>query len=121
MPLGTEYLILKQPNESDVGTVSAHQFQRGIEIKNLSFSYDGEIEVLKDVSLKVNKGEKVAFVGLSGSGKSTIINLLLGLYPTRDGAISIDQKPIQDLKLSALGVYFLVGESGYLFYLMTPF
>ncbi|WP_107852573.1 ABC transporter ATP-binding protein [Oceanimonas marisflavi] len=58
-----------------------------IEVKDLSFSYNGERKVLDDVSLSIAAGEKVALVGASGGGKSTFIQLLLGLYPADSGDI----------------------------------
>lgn len=58
-----------------------------IEVSNLSFSYDGDRRVLDNVSLTIAAGEKVALVGASGGGKSTFIQLLLGLYPADAGEI----------------------------------
>lgn len=58
-----------------------------IEVTNLTFSYNGERKVLDDVSLYIGAGEKVALVGASGGGKSTFIQLLLGLYPADRGEI----------------------------------
>lgn len=59
-----------------------------INVQNLSFSYNGERKVLDEVNLHINAGEKVALVGASGGGKSTFIQLLLGLYPADSGDIS---------------------------------
>ena len=58
-----------------------------IAVDNLSFSYNGERKVLDDVNLQIQAGEKVALVGASGGGKSTFIQLLLGLYPADTGVI----------------------------------
>lgn len=55
-----------------------------IEFRNVRFSYDGIKEILCDLSIKLNKGEKVALIGKSGSGKSTLAKLLLGLYQTKN-------------------------------------
>jgi ATP-binding cassette subfamily B protein len=57
--------------------------------------------VLKDLNFKIEPGEKVALVGQSGSGKSTIINLLLRFYPVDYGVITVDDKPIHDFDLTA--------------------
>jgi len=66
-----------------------NDFNNEIEIKNISFSYDNEL-VLKNFSIKVPKGKTVALVGQSGSGKSTIANLLTRFYDVNDGSIEID-------------------------------
>lgn len=56
-----------------------------VELKNASFSYDGTHENLKCINLKINKGEKVAFVGLNGAGKSTLASIITGLYKVDSG------------------------------------
>ncbi|MCL7746603.1 ABC transporter ATP-binding protein [Halalkalibacter alkaliphilus] len=65
-----------------------------IEFKNVSFSYDGETDVLKNISFSVKKGETVALVGHTGSGKSSIINLLMRFYHLDRGEIVIDGQSI---------------------------
>jgi ATP-binding cassette subfamily B protein len=66
-----------------------------IEFKNVSFSYDGKTDVLKNISFTARPGETVALVGHTGSGKSTIINLLMRFYPVSKGAITIDGTPLE--------------------------
>lgn len=61
-----------------------------IEFKNVSFSYDGKRQILKDISFKVNKGETIAFVGSTGSGKSSIINVFMRFYEFQSGQVLID-------------------------------
>lgn len=78
------------------------QFNEGIEYRNVSFSYDGCVEVLKDINLTMEKGKKYAVVGGSGSGKSTLLNLLLGYYDTYKGSILLDGDDIK--KSGAEGV-----------------
>jgi ATP-binding cassette subfamily C protein LapB len=81
-----------QPERADA-SVFLHRngFQGSIEFKNVSFSYPGQQQaVLRNVSFKIQAGEKVAFIGRVGSGKSTIQRLVLGLYQPTEGAILID-------------------------------
>ena len=73
-----------------------------IEIKNVSFSYDGEREVLHNVSLTVNPDETVALVGHSGSGKSTLISFLPRFYDPQQGQILIDGQDIRQVTLESL-------------------
>lgn len=74
-----------------------------IEFRNVSFTYpDTGIEALNNVSFKINKGEKWALIGKTGSGKSTIADLIFRLYDTTEGEILIDGKNIKELNLSDL-------------------
>ena len=76
---------------------SAHKISRGdIEFKNVSFSYDGKRDVLKNISFSVKNGESIAFVGATGSGKSSIMNLFLRFYDYDRGEILIDGVNIKD-------------------------
>ena len=108
--------ILDLEEEVDKGSYDVKTFNHEIVVSNVTFSY-GEGEVLKDFNLQVKKGQKVALVGLSGSGKSTLINLLLGLYPIEKGSITIDGKPLSELKLRSLRKLFgLVSQDVFLFH-----
>ncbi len=73
-----------------------------IEFKNVSFSYNEEKEVLHDINLKVKKGETIAFVGNSGGGKSTVVNLLPRFYDVNKGEILFNNKNIKDYTLTSL-------------------
>ncbi len=73
-----------------------------IEFKNVWFAYNDEDYVLKNVSFKINAGEKVAFVGATGAGKTTIINLLTRFYEVSKGQILIDGTDIKDISQSEL-------------------
>jgi len=73
-----------------------------IEFKNVWFAYDGEDFVLRDVSFVINPGEKVAFVGATGAGKSSILNLIGRYYDIQKGEILIDDVNIRDLTTSQI-------------------
>ncbi len=80
-----------------------HFYPKGnIEFKNVWYSYNNEDYVLKDVSFEINAGEKVAFVGATGAGKTTIINLLTRFYEVNKGQITIDGIDIKEIKQSDL-------------------
>ena len=82
-----------EPEQKD----SDHKISRGdIEFKNVSFSYDGKRDVLKNISFSVKNGESIAFVGATGSGKSSIMNLFLRFYDYDRGEILIDGVNIKD-------------------------
>ena len=76
-------------------------FSTAITFENVSFKYDNDM-VLKNVSLEVKKGQTLALVGQSGSGKSTIANLLSRFYDVTEGSISIDGRDIRQIQKSAL-------------------
>ena len=73
-----------------------------IEFRNVSFSYDGKRDVLKNISFSVKNGESIAFVGATGSGKSSIMNLFLRFYDFDRGQILIDGVDIKDYSASQL-------------------
>ena len=72
------------------------ELEGDIEFKNVSFYYNKEEPVLNNFNLKINKGEKIAFVGETGSGKSTIVNLICRFYEATEGEILIDGKNINE-------------------------
>lgn len=87
-----------------------------IEFKNVSFSYDNKRKVLDDVSFKIDKFEDVAIVGKSGSGKSTIFNLLTKCYDNYQGTIFIDGVDIRDLSYSSItNNISIINQNPYLF------
>lgn len=82
--------------------VSINEFKSELEYRNVTFSYAGSEEVLRNVNLKVEKGKMVALVGQSGSGKSTMVDLLPRFYDVTEGEILIDGISIKDYKLKDL-------------------
>ena len=97
--------MLAETSEVDFTRPSADlQLEGNIAFENVRFHYPTrpETEVLKGINFSIPKGEKTAIVGHSGSGKSTIIKLILGFYQTTDGTIRFDNKAISDLPLADL-------------------
>ncbi|MCX7879094.1 MAG: ABC transporter ATP-binding protein/permease [Ignavibacteria bacterium] len=74
----------------ETNCISFSGFRKSIEFRNITFSYDGNNNVLKDVSFEVEKGEIIAIVGHTGAGKTTIVNLLCRFYEPQSGEILID-------------------------------
>lgn len=75
---------------------------KSIEYKNVCFEYKKNVPVLKNINLRINKGETVAFVGNSGGGKTTLVNLLPRFYIQTSGSIFINNRGIRDYKLKSL-------------------
>lgn len=87
-----------------------------LEVSNLHFSY-GETEVLRDVSFQIQPGEKVAFVGASGSGKSTMLDLLLRFYDPQQGSITLHGQDIRTLDIDHYRrLYGVVSQEALLFH-----
>jgi subfamily B ATP-binding cassette protein MsbA len=107
--------LLNLPAEPIVPSKEPLTFQKSIEIEGLDFSY-GETKVLSNFSMLVPKGKKVAIVGLSGSGKSTIMNLLMNFYQPSKGSIKIDGRPLPEIPLFELrSLFSYVGQEVFLF------
>lgn len=81
-------------------STSSTPIQGEIEFKNVTFTYeDTNITALENISFKVNKGETLAILGKTGSGKSTILSLITRLYDVQQGSVSMDKKPLDKLNL----------------------
>ncbi len=110
-----EVLETENPITSKQGSVVKTTFEDKISIENITFAYESE-NVLSNFSLEVPKGKTVALVGQSGSGKSTIANLLTRFYDVQQGSIKIDGIDIKDFNLQSLrGLMGLVTQDSILF------
>lgn len=108
--LETDINIADKPD-----AIETTAYESGISIENITFRY-GEENVLTDFSLTVPKGQTVALVGQSGSGKSTIANLLTRFYDVQEGSIKVSGTDIRDYKLKTLrGMMGLVTQDSILF------
>ena len=88
------------PHGRGLSTTPARPFSRSIEVDRVTFRYLAGEEALRDVSLKIGKGERIGFVGRTGSGKSTLIDLLMGLLPPTEGALRIDGVRLDEANLA---------------------
>jgi ABC-type multidrug transport system fused ATPase/permease subunit len=80
--------------ETESGGGDTVEFNRAIALNNVSFSYEREKPILSGVTFEIKRGEKVGFIGESGSGKSTIADLIAGIYKPESGEIAIDGTPL---------------------------
>lgn len=99
---GRLFEMIDAVQEPDQGKENINQAQGRIEFKNVCFSYDKSKKLIEDLNLTVEPGQKVAIVGPTGAGKSTIINLLMRFYDIDAGQILIDGKDIRDISLENL-------------------
>ncbi len=97
-----EFLEMPSGIREDKDAIEMTSLNKSIEYKNVCFAYEEDRPVLKDVSLKIKKGEKIAFVGNSGGGKTTFVNLLPRFYEINSGQILIDGVDSHHLKLASL-------------------
>ena len=96
-----EILDLNEHTQKD-GTITQLDFHQDIHFQNLHFAYKNEEWVLKNINLTIEKGKTVAFVGATGAGKSTIVNLLGRFYEYQKGDIFIGTTNVQDIQLDVL-------------------
>lgn len=85
--------------ESKIESTQIIDFKESIELKNLSFFYDKRNQILNKINLKIKKGEKIGIVGLSGAGKTTLINIIVGLIKQTSGELFIDNKLLENKNL----------------------
>lgn len=97
--------MFKLPEEEieDFEKNNNDKLEGNIEIKNLTYNYPGYIEtVLENININIKKGESLGIIGVIGSGKTTLMNLLLKLYDVERGKIFIDEKDINDIKVKTI-------------------
>ncbi len=95
--LDTKPTITNRPDALELPPFEDH-----IEFKNISFSYDGDVDVLKNINLKIKAGEVLALVGSSGGGKTTLANLVPRFYDVTQGQILVDGLDVKDVTLQSL-------------------
>ncbi len=96
------FALMDQPDEDNSGDVSMDNVKGEVVFKNVNFSYVPEKQVLYDFNLNVKPGQKIALVGATGSGKTTVVNLLMRFYPVDSGEILVDGVNINDIKRDEL-------------------
>jgi subfamily B ATP-binding cassette protein MsbA len=91
-------LEAKETIQEKPNAVGLPKFEKEIEFRDVSFSYENGVNVLKEINLKVKRGKTIAIVGPSGAGKTTLLDLLPRFYDPTEGAVFIDGIDIQDVK-----------------------
>lgn len=96
--LGRLNEIVEAPLEEEPGKALTPEIRGAVEFRNVGFGYEDGQEVLKDISFKANPGETIAILGSTGSGKSSLVQLLQRLYTAREGEILIDGVNVNDIE-----------------------
>lgn len=96
------FALIDQPDEDNSGDILMENVKGEVCFKNVNFSYVPEKQVLYDFNLDVKPGQKIALVGATGSGKTTVVNLLMRFYPVDSGEILVDGVNIKDIKRDEL-------------------
>lgn len=94
--------LIDEPDEPKDGELILPEADGEVRLDNVSFSYDKSRTLLTDISLSVKPGQRVAIVGPTGCGKTTLINLLMRFYDVDDGSVSVDGKDIRDVTRASL-------------------
>lgn len=101
--IGRIFSLLDEPNRTQDKENAQDLDSKGhVELKNISFSYSPEKPLIQNISLDVAPGKKIAIVGPTGCGKTTLINLLMRFYDVNAGSINIDSTDIRDIKRHSL-------------------
>ncbi len=109
--------LIDSPVERTGGKALPGRSKGKIDFVDVGFSYPGHAErALQDINLHIRPGESVAFVGTSGGGKTTLVNLVPGFYSASSGCILLDDQPIEEISLSSLRAQIaMVGQNVALF------
>ncbi len=106
----TDILAEKPDIANADNAINLSKFVKKIEFQDIAFSYTGEKNQLDNINLKISKGHSVAFVGTSGSGKSTVLNLLMRFYEPLQGNITVDSHNLEQLAIESwhaqIGIVF---------------
>jgi ATP-binding cassette, subfamily B, bacterial MsbA len=97
-----EYIARPGEPETEPGLRALPPFSRSVEFDRVSFGYDPEVPILRDISLQARAGEVIAIVGSSGAGKTTLVNLLPRFYPVTSGSLRIDGVDVREVTLRSL-------------------
>ncbi|MBC7370847.1 MAG: ABC transporter ATP-binding protein, partial [Bdellovibrionaceae bacterium] len=112
------FTLLDEPAESEnSGAVAIPKLHGEIDIRNLNFRYEAQLPlVLKNINLKIARGESVAIVGRTGSGKSTFISLLQRFYEAPSGTIFMDGKPLEEITRHSIRTHIgVVQQDNFIF------
>ena len=90
--LKDDAIALKQKS----GDLEFQKLQNNIYFDNVSFTFPGRVDTLKNINIEIKKGSITAFLGESGSGKTTLVDLILGLYEPDNGNVILDKKMLED-------------------------
>lgn len=109
-------VMMQETDIPDSGSVELREF-RSLEFRNVSFKYPAsEVYALKNISFQIKSGEHIGLMGQVGSGKSTLVNLLLRMYPLQEGQILVNNLPIDNYNLKSLrSVMVLITQEVFLF------
>lgn len=111
------FRFLDMEVEADAGEKLLRRRAPRLAFEHVGFRYEENREILRDVSFHVEPGEKIAIIGQNGSGKSTILNLLLRFYEPRTGAVLVDDCDVRAFSLESYrGLFSVVSQEPYLFF-----
>ena len=113
----SEYLSTKMniDNYDEVNKGKIVKFDKEIKIQNLTFSYNSINNIFEDTNITIKKGEKIALIGASGTGKSTFMDLLVGFLESNKGSIEVDEKKHNFNEISRLDLFGYVHQNVILF------